>query len=100
MLYTALTPPGLWIVLSVSLVLSIPVYLKRDVIKRWLRSLRLIELNLGPFVFAPKEPSDVSSEEEETSMSSQEIADLLRAKIKIDGDGNIVGDDNKVTILK
>ncbi len=101
MLYAALTPPGLWIVLGVSLALSIPVYLKRNVIKRWLRSLKLIEIAVGPFTFAPINHPSISSkskpveEEEEPSMlSEQELA------VKMDGDGNIVGEGNKVTVLK
>ncbi len=106
MLYTALTPPGLWIVLGVSLALSIPVYLKRNAIKRWLRSLTLIEIAVGPFTFAPPDHPSISSEsksseEEEPSMlSEQEIAALVRKYIKIDGDGNVVGDSNNVNILK
>ena len=64
MLQDALTPPGLWVTLTVIAVASVLIYWKRKPIKRWLRRWRIKELSIGPVkleVEPEPEPSPQSS---------------------------------------
>lgn len=58
MLTIALTPPGLYITVAVIVVLATLIWWQRRPIKRFLRSLRVTEIVLGPVKLGQKEKAD------------------------------------------
>ena len=55
MLTIALTPPGLYVTLAVIVVLATLIWWQRRPIRRFLRSLRVKEIGLGPVKLEPEE---------------------------------------------
>lgn len=61
MLTIALTPPGLYVTLAVIVVLATLIWWQRRPIRRFLRSLRVTEIALGPVKLGQKERADAKS---------------------------------------